>query len=256
MNQSLCQMKKRIVIFSGAGLSAESGIPTFRESDGLWEQHRIEDVASPEGWQRNPSLVLDFYAKRFKKMQTCKPNLAHEAIAKLSRHHEVLCITQNIDDLLEKAGVKTVWHLHGQIDVQKCEWHASVAAYRDERFQCEFKSPITKPILLGDACPKCGGQLRPDVVWFGEAVDMRHRFLQELIRTTDVFIGVGTSAKVYPAAGLLVAFDDAKEKYFIDPKPAYSALDDFEVLCGTASEKMPLLVEQLISETQGEKDLL
>ena len=116
-------MKKRIVIFSGAGLSAESGIPTFREADGLWEQHRIEEVASPEGWRQNPALVLEFYAKRFEKMKTCLPNPAHKAIAKLSLHHEVICITQNIDDLLERAGVENVWHLHGQINVQKCQWH-------------------------------------------------------------------------------------------------------------------------------------
>ncbi|ACF15133.1 Silent information regulator protein Sir2 [Chloroherpeton thalassium ATCC 35110] len=240
-------MKKRIVIFSGAGLSAESDIPTFRDSNGLWESHRIEDVASPEGWQRNPALVLDFYAKRYEKMQTCKPNSAHEAIAKLSLRHEVICITQNIDNLLEQAGVETVWHLHGRIDVQKCEWHKSIPAYYDERFQCDFSGAIKRPIAFGDACPVCGGQLRPDVVWFGEAVDMRQSYLQELVRTTDIFIGVGTSAQVYPAAGLLSIFEKVRDKYFIDPKPAYSVLSDFEVLNGSASEKMPLLVDQLIA---------
>jgi NAD-dependent deacetylase len=237
---------KKIVIFSGAGLSAESGIPTFRDSNGLWEQHRIEDVASPEGWQRNPALVLDFYAKRFEKMQTCKPNPAHHAIARLSEHFEVICITQNIDNLLEQAGVKNVWHLHGRIDNQKCEWHTSIPAYSDPRFLCDYQAEITTPILLGDKCAACGGQLRPDVVWFGEAVDMRADYLDELVRAADVFIGVGTSAQVYPAAGLLSHFRRTKQKFFIDPKPAYEALVGFEVLAGRASEKMPELAERLI----------
>lgn len=235
-----------IVVFSGAGLSAESGIPTFRDAGGLWEQHRIEDVASPEGWERNKKLVLNFYALRFQKQLECKPNPAHEAIARLARHHAVTNITQNIDTLLERAGNENVWHLHGRIDMQKCEHHYSLAFPFDAGYDCDFKSQITKPIQLGDMCPKCGGQLRPDVVWFGEPVDMREEFLMELVKKADVFIGVGTSAQVYPAAGLLPMFRRTKEKYFIDPHPSYEVLNGFTVLKGTASEQMPALAEKLL----------
>lgn len=240
-------MSKRIVIFSGAGLSAESGVPTFRDADGLWENHRIEDVASPQGWRRDPALVLEFYARRFLAMGQCRPNPAHEAIVRLAGHHEVVCITQNIDTLLEQAGMADVWHLHGRIDVQKCEWHHSCAfAEDDPRYTCRYASTTERPIALGDRCPVCGGQLRPDVVWFGEPVDMRPEYLQDLIATTDTFIGVGTSAQVYPAAGLLQLFAHVPERYFIDPHPAYEALTGYEVLQGPAAVHLPALVERLI----------
>lgn len=238
--------KATIVIFSGAGLSTESGIPTFRDSGGLWEQHRIEDVASPEGWARNKKLVLDFYAMRFLKQSECNPNPAHTAIAQLSQKYSVVNITQNIDTLLERAGNENVWHLHGRIDMQKCEFHHSLAFEFESDFECDYKSQITKPIQLGDLCPKCGGQLRPDIVWFGEPVDMREELLQELIQKADIFIGVGTSAQVYPAAGLLPMFRRTKEKYFIDPNPAYDVLDGFEILKGSASEMMPKLVKKIL----------
>lgn len=239
-------MKNTIVIFSGAGLSTESGIPTFRDSGGLWEQHRIEDVASPEGWQRNKKLVLNFYAIRFLKQAECQPNPAHHAIAELSKHHNVINITQNIDTLLERAGCKNVWHLHGRIDFQKCENHHSLGFSFDANFDCDYKSQITTPIKLGDLCPKCGGQLRPDIVWFGEPVDMREEELMNLVQTADIFIGVGTSAQVYPAAGLLPMFRRTRKKYFIDPHPNYELLDGYEVLQGSASEQMPKLVEKLL----------
>ncbi len=240
--------KKTIIIFSGAGLSAESGISTFRDSAGLWEQHRIEDVASPEGWQRNKKLVLDFYAGRFAKAMACTPNPAHAAIASLQDDFDVVNITQNIDTLLERAGAKNVWHLHGRIDFQKCEHHFSIFA--DADFNCDYRTQISSPTKQGDLCPKCGGQLRPDVVWFGEAVDMRHDYLQMLMSKAVIFIGVGTSAQVYPAAGLLPLFRVTPEKYFVDPRPAYDVLDGFEVLEGTASHHVPLLVKRL---TESEK---
>jgi len=239
-------MKKRFVIFSGAGLSAESGVPTFRESGGLWETHRIEDVASPEGWQKDPELVLDFYAKRFEKMKTCKPNPAHLAIAELSHHHDVVCITQNIDDLLERAGVKNVWHIHGRIDWKKCEFHEDIPAYPNDLFCCSYKDSLTHPISMSDKCPQCGARVRPDVVWFGESVNMQEDYLEELIRTTDVFIGVGTSAKVYPAASLLGVFQHTTEKIFIDPHPAREVLHGFRVMAKTASEAMPSLVKSFL----------
>lgn len=235
-----------IVIFSGAGLSTESGIPTFRDSGGLWEQHRIEDVASPEGWQKNRKLVLDFYAMRFLKQAECQPNPAHHAIAKLSQHYTITNITQNIDTLLERAGCENVWHLHGRIDIQKCEFHHSLAFQFDSNFDCDYKSQIVKPIKLGEECPQCGGQLRPDIVWFGEPVDMRDEFLRQLIKSADIFIGVGTSAQVYPAAGLLPMFRRTKEKYFIDPHPNYELLDGYTVLQGSASEQLPKLVGKLL----------
>lgn len=239
--------QKTIVIFSGAGLSAESGIPTFRESGGLWEQHKIEDVATPEGWHRNKKRVLDFYAQRFLKQQECQPNPAHHAIAALDRYYHVINITQNIDTLLERSGCTTVWHLHGRIDFQKCEHHESLAFSFDDSFDCDYRSRISSPIILGDACPHCGGQLRPDVVWFGEPVDMHEQELMHLIHTTTIFIGIGTSAQVYPAAGLLQIFSTIPEKYFIDPNPAFEALNGFTVLQGSASEKMPELTRRLIS---------
>jgi NAD-dependent deacetylase len=238
---------KTIVVFSGAGLSAESGIPTFRDSGGLWEQHRIEDVASPEGWERNKALVLNFYEQRFLRGMQCRPNPAHDAIAKLKSRFNVVNITQNIDTLLERAGSTNVWHLHGRLDYQKCELHYSIPAYTDDSFSCDYRAQIVSPTKLGDKCPKCGSQLRPDVVWFGEAVDMRQEYLDELVNTADIFIGVGTSAQVYPAAGLLPLFRRTQQKFFIDPHPAYDLLDGFEVLKGTASGHLPGLTSRLLS---------
>jgi len=237
----------KIVIFSGAGLSAESGIATFRDSDGLWENHTIEDVATPLGWMKNPTLVLDFYAQRFWQMQQCQPNAAHRAIAQLAKRFDVVCITQNIDTLLEQAGAQDVWHLHGRIDRQKCEWHFDIPPI-DAGWQCDYRAEIAKPTELGDLCPKCGKQLRPDVVWFGEAVDMRVDNLYEIVDRVDVFIGIGTSAQVYPAANLLRFFGNTQEKYFIDPNPAYEVLQGFTVYEGTASEQMSKLVERLSSK--------
>lgn len=239
-------MKNTIVVFSGAGLSAESGIPTFRDSGGLWEQHRIEDVASPEGWYRDKHLVLNFYKKRFEAQLKCLPNPAHAAIAALSREHRVLNITQNIDTLLERAGCHDVWHLHGRIDFQKCEHHYSLAFQDDEEFSCSYRTQISRPIRMGDLCPHCGAQLRPDVVWFGEPVDMKDSELADAIAAADIFIGVGTSAQVYPAASLLPMFRGTKEKYFVDPHPAFEVLDGFEVWQGSASEMMPALVKKLL----------
>jgi NAD-dependent deacetylase len=236
----------RIVIFSGAGLSAESGVPTFRDSNGLWEQHRVEDVASPDGWKRNAELVLKFYGERLEKMKTCLPNAAHQAIASLESQHEVINITQNIDTLLEQAGATTVWHLHGRIDTAKCEYHHEIFGF-NPHYLCDYKSPITKPITLADTCPKCNARVRPDVVWFGESVDMREDYLEELVETADVFIGVGTSAQVYPAAGLLTLFHDTPRKIFIDPNPAYAALHGFEVLAAKAADAFPDLVKRLVS---------
>ncbi|MBD2208981.1 silent information regulator protein Sir2 [Nostoc linckia FACHB-104] len=234
----------KIVVFSGAGLSLESGIPTFRGAGGLWEGHRIEDVATPLGWMHNQQLVLDFYAQRFVQMQQCKPNAAHFAIAELAAKFDVTCITQNIDTLLEKAGVQDVWHIHGRIDYHKCEWHFGIPPM-DADWQCDYRQAIAKPTQLGELCPKCGKQLRPDVVWFGEAVDMRVDDLYAMVAQVDVFIVIGTSATVYPAANLLKFFHNVPEKYFIDPHPNYQALENFTILAGAATKYLPSLVASL-----------
>lgn len=240
-------MKKKIVIFSGAGLSHESGIPTFRDSNGLWHNHKVEDVANHDAWPKNKQLMLDFYAERWKNIQACEPNAAHLAIAKLEQKYDVLNITQNIDDLLERAGCTNVWHLHGSIHKRKCEWHKSITNLDgDTQYTCDFAETHTEPVKDGDICLKCGGNMRPDVVWFGEAVDMKYKELDEMASKTDVFIGIGTSAQVQPAAGLLFTFRVAQQKYFIDLKPPLR-LHSFIRLEGTAGHHMPLLAEDLLS---------
>lgn len=238
---------KTIVIFSGAGLSKESGIPTFRDLNGLWHQMKVEDVADQEGWKRNPQLVLDFYAERFANIKSCEPNAGHKAIAKLEEKYNVLNVTQNIDDLLERAGCTNVWHLHGSIGRRKCEKHKGISNLDgDTVFTCDHGETHDEPVKMGDKCVKCGGQMRPDVVWFGEAVDMRGDYLDKLAETTDVFIGVGTSAQVSPAAGLLFTFRSAKKKYFVDPNPPLR-LQSYTRITGTATEQLPKLVDELIA---------
>jgi NAD-dependent deacetylase len=242
------KIMKTVVVFSGAGLSKESGIPTFRDSlNGLWENYRIEEVASREGWLSNPSAVLGFYAARWRNIQACEPNAAHFAIADLGRKCRVINITQNIDDLLEKAGASDVMHLHGRIQSRKCEWHRSISGIPgDTEFHCDYRIDHTAPVQLGEKCPRCGGQLRPDIVWFGEAVDMQWDYFEQLASATDVFIGVGTSGQVEPAATLLSVFLPAKERYFIDPSPP-KGLDKYQVIQGAAAEEIPKLVRNLLS---------
>jgi NAD-dependent deacetylase len=237
-----------IVTFSGAGLSNESGIPTFRDSNGLWHNHKVEDVADHKAWERpdNRQLMLDFYAERFNNIHSVQPNAAHYALAKLEQKYKVINITQNIDDLLERAGCTNVWHLHGSINSRKCEWHKSITNLDgDINFKCDYQTVHTEPVKLGDLCPKCGGQLRPDVVWFGEAVDMKYKELDELAAIAKVFIGIGTSAQVQPAAGLLFTFRVAEKKYFIDLKPPLR-LHSFTRLEGKAGDHMPPLAEELL----------
>lgn len=235
----------KIVVFSGAGLSKESGIPTFRDCvDGLWEQFKIEEVATPEGWDADKKKVLDFYAARFKNVADCEPNAAHQAIAKLEQQHEVHNITQNIDDLLERAGCTNVWHMHGQINRRKCEWHNAIQ-YKAAGYRCDYTAAHTTPVTLADLCPKCDGHLRPDVVWFNEYVDMKDDYVQDLVDTADVFIGVGTSAQIYPAANFLYYFKGTPMKFFIDPNPS-SRVQSYAIMQGSASEMMPQLTEELL----------
>lgn len=201
---SLSPMKK-IVVLTGAGISAESGIKTFRDSDGLWENHRIEDVATPEGWQANPELVLHFYNQRRAQLLTVEPNDGHRALAELERDFDVEVITQNVDDLHERAGSTRVLHLHGEL--------RKVRSSRYENLVYSWD----KDLQLGDVCAK-GHQLRPHIVWFGEAVPMLEK-AAELAEQADIFLIVGTSLQVYPAAGLMRYAPRNIPFYYVDPKP-------------------------------------
>lgn len=196
--------KKKLVVLTGAGISAESGLRTFRDSDGLWEGYDIEDVATPRAWRRDPKLVLDFYNMRRRDVMAAQPNAAHYALAKLEEHYDVHIVTQNIDDLHERAGSKNVMHLHGEI-----------MKMRSERNALKYY-PIGKDINIGDLAED-GGQFRPHVVWFEEPVPMIEHAIP-IMHTADVFVLVGTSLAVYPAAGLVDYVKDRVVKYVIDKR--------------------------------------
>jgi NAD-dependent deacetylase len=196
---------KHLVILSGAGISAESGIATFRDSDGLWENHSIEDVATPEGFARNPELVLRFYNERRAKLNTAKPNRGHEILAELEQNYKVTVITQNVDNLHEKAGSTIVIHLHGEL-----------TKARSSRNPNEIIDIGTSPINIGDKSAD-GSQLRPHIVWFGESVPMIE-IATEIAASADILVVVGTSLQVYPAAGLVQYVGHDVPLYVIDPK--------------------------------------
>jgi len=241
---------KTLVVFSGAGLSKESGIPTFRDSqDGLWHNHKVEDVASPQGWKKDKETVLKFYEERAKNINEAQPNAAHEAIARLQEKYRVLNITQNIDDLLERAGCKEVHHLHGSIRRKKCEFHQNTQNHFDSDYPCYYEEETDNWAKPGEECPVCGGQLRPDVVWFGEAVDMKNFELLELAHHPDTLgiIGVGTSGNVQPAASILLMFNHCREKHFVDPNPP-GRLFSWKLWTGPATREMPKLVKKLLVE--------
>jgi NAD-dependent deacetylase len=196
------QEKKKLVVLSGAGISAESGLRTFRDSDGLWEGYDVTEVATPRAWKKNPQLVLDFYNMRRKDVAAAKPNVAHIGLAELEKDFDVTIITQNIDDLHERAGSSNVLHLHGEIFKMRSE--------RDEQLIYEIRGDIN----LGDKAED-GSQLRPAIVWFEEAVPM----IEEAIPVAygaDLFVVVGTSLVVYPAAGLINYISAFTPKYIID----------------------------------------
>lgn len=225
--------RKRLVVLTGAGVSAESGIRTFRDADGLWEEHRIEDVATPEGWMRNPQLVLDFYNARRQQLYEVKPNAAHYALADLEEEFDVRIITQNVDDLHERAGSHHVLHLHGEL--KKCRSSINPEAIFD----------IETPLLqLGDMAPD-GSQLRPHIVWFGEAVPNLMPAM-ELTQTADYFAVVGSSLNVYPAAGLIQYAPNRAPLFLVDPHHV-SAPTNREVhfIQAVASEGVPQLASML-----------
>ena len=206
-------MKKKIVVLTGAGVSAESGVSTFRDSDGLWEQHKVEDVASIEGWYRDPALVLDFYNARRAQLPTVKPNAAHRAIAELENEYDVTVVTQNVDNLHERAGSTRIIHLHGELTKVRPE---NCCNERDG-FSEEIVFDIgSDSIAVGDLAPN-GAQLRPHIVWFGEAVPKIESAI-DAVEAADILLIVGTSLQVYPAAGLYAYAKADIPIYIIDPK--------------------------------------
>ena len=196
-------MKKKIAVLTGAGISAESGIKTFRDSNGLWEEHKVEDVASPEGWARDKKLVLDFYNQRRKQLLQCTPNRAHIALAELETKYDVTIVTQNVDDLHERGGSKNIIHLHGELLKMRSSF--------DENLEYD----CTGDILIGDKCED-GSQLRPAIVWFGEAVPKIEE-ATKVVQQADILIVIGTSLVVYPAAGLINYSKYEIPKWLIDP---------------------------------------
>ena len=225
---------KKIVVLTGAGVSAESGINTFRDADGLWEGHDVMEVASPMGWEKNQELVLDFYNKRRRQLKTVEPNPAHYALKDLEEKFDVQIITQNVDDLHEKAGSKNVTHLHGELK--------KVRSTFDEDLVLDWEGDLNK----GDFCEH-NHQLRPHVVWFGEAVPMMEKAMEETSKA-DILIIIGTSMQVYPAAGLIDFAPEGIPMYFIDPKPAVNEGKNLKVIAEKASVGVPQLVKQLLQK--------
>ena len=226
-------MKKKVVILTGAGISAESGIKTFRDSDGLWEGHNVLDVATPEGWEKNPVLVLDFYNQRRKQLQEVQPNRGHQILAELESEFEVCIITQNVDNLHEKAGSSSVLHLHGEL--------LKVRSTQNENTILDW----TTDLHLGDFDTN-GNQLRPHIVWFGEAVPALDEAIS-IVEQADFFAVIGTSLQVYPASGLLHYTQRNVPVYYIDPKPAtiYDLQNPLEIIALNATEGVPLLREKI-----------
>ena len=204
---------KTIVVLTGAGVSAESGVSTFRDSDGLWENHRVEDGASIEGWYRNPSVVLDFYNERRAQLATVKPNAAHLAIAALEDEYKVTVVTQNVDNLHERAGSTKIIHLHGELTKVRPENCCNDSDGYSEETVFDIGSDA---IHLGDMAPN-GAQLRPHIVWFGEAVPKIEKAI-DAVEAADILLIVGTSLQVYPAAGLYRYAKVDTPIYIIDPK--------------------------------------
>ena len=227
--------RRKIVVLSGAGISAESGIATFRDSNGLWENHRIEDVATPQGWEANRQLVLDFYNQRRKQALSVEPNAGHYALARLEQFYNVTIITQNVDGLHEKAGSTQVLHLHGELSKSR----SSV----DESLVYAIDGWEIKP---GDVCEK-GSQLRPHIVWFGESVPMMETAI-DVALTADIFIVVGTSLVVYPAAGLVDFIPQTVPIYVVDPNlPEIKPRPNLTLIGEPASTGMTQLVDKLIA---------
>ncbi len=226
---------KRITVLTGAGMSAESGLKTFRDANGLWEGHDVMEVASPQGFAKNPELVLEFYNQRRRQLKEVKPNAGHLALAQLESHFEVDIITQNVDNLHEKAGSSNVLHLHGEL--------LKVRSTQNENHVFDW----TEDLVLGDVDEK-GHQLRPHIVWFGEMVPMLEPAI-EITAKADILLIIGTSMQVYPAASLVNYVSFGSPIYFIDPRPNISESDfkNLTIISENASVGVPKLVNELLS---------
>ncbi|PKP24619.1 MAG: NAD-dependent protein deacylase [Bacteroidetes bacterium HGW-Bacteroidetes-2] len=224
---------KNVIVLTGAGISAESGISTFRDAGGLWEGHNVMEVASPEGWKKNPALVLDFYNKRRAQLLQVNPNAAHSALEDLEKKYEVQIITQNIDDLHERAGSSNVLHLHGEL--------FKVRSTLDENLILDWKTDL----VLGDFC-KHNKQLRPHIVWFGEEVPNLD-YAIEITKNADIFIIIGTSLQVYPAASLLHFTKPEIPIYYIDPEPVLlkHLPNPLEIINTSATNGMTILLKKI-----------
>lgn len=225
---------KKIVVLTGAGISAESGIKTFRDADGLWEGHNIMDVASPIGWERNKALVLDFYNKRRAQLAQVRPNAGHLALVALEKYYEVSIITQNVDDLHERSKSATVIHLHGELlKVRSSKYPEQIYDWK-------------KDLNLGDVCGN-NTQLRPHIVWFGEEVPMLDNAV-EIVSEANILLIIGTSMQVYPAANLINYIKPNTPIYFIDPKPSINQSDftNLKIVPEKASTGVPKVVTELI----------
>jgi NAD-dependent deacetylase len=227
-------MKKKLVLLTGAGISAESGIKTFRDANGLWEGHDVMQVASPEGWHQNKELVLDFYNQRRRQLHQVKPNLGHSILAELEQYFELYIITQNVDNLHEQAGSTKVLHLHGEL--------FKARSTKDESYIVDW----TKDLVLGDLDPN-GFQLRPHIVWFGENVPALDLAI-EITQKADYFAVIGTSLQVYPAAGLLQYTSPETPVFYIDPKPASLPYlpNPIKIIPKLATQGVPLLKEYIL----------
>ena len=233
---------RKLVILTGAGMSAESGISTFRDSGGLWDRYPVEQVATPEGYAANPKLVIDFYNERRKQLLTVKPNRGHELIAELEKFFDVTVITQNVDNLHERAGSHHVINLHGELTKVTSSWQPN-----NPKFIKELK-PEEYEVKMGDTAAD-GSQLRPFIVWFGESVPMIETAI-DYAEQADIFVIIGTSLNVYPAAGLLNYVPSRVPVYLIDPKEvAIASGRKVHVIRKGASEGMEELKNMLLKET-------
>ena len=225
---------KNLVVLTGAGISAESGISTFRDSGGLWEQYRIEDVATPEGWMRDPKLVTDFYNQRRKQLLEVEPNYGHIALVELEKYFNVYVVTQNVDNLHERAGSKNIVHLHGEL-----------TKVRSERFDHLIYelTPDRYEVKIGDKCEK-GFQLRPHIVWFGGPVPMLEEAVR-LAQKADIFVVVGTSLNVYPAASLVHYVQPEVPVYVVDPNSVAINDSRWHYIRLGASEGMKEFIKQI-----------
>jgi NAD-dependent deacetylase len=228
-------MKKKLVVLTGAGISAESGIKTFRDADGLWEGHNVMDVATPDGWRKNPELVLEFYNQRRKQLHEVQPNLGHQILSELENDFDVSIITQNVDNLHEKAGSSNVLHLHGEL--------LKVRSTKNHNYILDWETDLN----LADV-DNNGHQLRPHIVWFGEEVPALEEAIS-IVEKADILVVIGTSLQVYPAAGLIEFANSEIPIYYIDPKPASmpNLWNPVEIIPMNATEGVAVLQQRLFN---------